>query len=106
MQTVSHSSNYMAQEGFSQDFNVDINQLSDKTFHTYRKSRSNTEANQYKWNPFNLVNKHFMRNADQAYDNMKEAQLPRRIFQSRPDIVLNIGNEYLTMMLMEDLKSK
>ena len=47
-----------------------------------------------------------MRNADQAYDNMTEAQLPRRIFQSRPDLVLNIGNEYLTMMLMEDLKSK
>lgn len=47
-----------------------------------------------------------MRNADQMYDNMTEAQLPRRIFQSRPDIVLNLGNEYLSMMLMDDLKSK
>ena len=96
----------MAQQGFSQDFDVDITQLSDKTFHTYRKSRTNTEANHYKWNPMNLINKHFMTNADNAYDNMKDAQLPRRIFQSRPDLVLNVGNEYLTMMLMEDLKSK
>jgi hypothetical protein len=51
-----------------------------------------------------MINKHFMRNADQVYDNMTDAQLPRRIYQSRPDVVLNIGNEYLTMMLMEDLK--
>ena len=47
-----------------------------------------------------------MKNADQVFDNMTEVQLPKRIYQSRPDIVLNIGNEYLTMMLMEELKSK
>ena len=52
-----------------------------------------------------MVNKHFMRNADQVFDNMTEAELPKRIFQSRPDLVLNIGNEYLTMMVMEELKS-
>ena len=60
----------------------------------------------WKWNPFNLVNKHYMRNADQVMDLFHENQLPKRIFQSRPNIVLNIGNEYLTMELMTALKGE
>jgi hypothetical protein len=54
----------MKKEGFSQEFDFNIDNLMDKTFHTYRKSKTNSEANHWKWNPFNLVNKHFMRNAD------------------------------------------
>lgn len=92
--------------GFSQDFDFNIDGLLDKTFHSYRKSKTSQERVHYKWNPFNLVNKHYTRNADQAYDNMMESELPKRIYQSRPDLVLNIGNEYLTMMLMEELKGK
>lgn len=70
----------MKQEGFSQDFDFNIENLLDKTFHTYRKSKTNTLANHWKWNPFNLVNKHFMRNADQVYDLLDESQVPKRIF--------------------------
>jgi hypothetical protein len=34
------------------------------------------------------------------------SELPRRIYQSRPDLILNIDNEYMTFMLMDELKSK
>lgn len=37
-------------------------------------------------------------------DQFNESDLPKRIFQSRPSIVLNLGNEYLTMQLMTELK--
>jgi uncharacterized protein VirK/YbjX len=96
----------MAAEGFRQDFVFDIDNLLDKTFHSFRKSKTNTKANHWKWNPFNLVNKHMTRNADQVYDLFTEANVPKRIYQARPNLVLNIGNEYLAMNLMEDLASK
>ena len=97
---------YMAAEGFRQDIDFDISNLCDKTFHTYRKSKTNNVNNHWKWNPFNLVNKHYTRNADQVYDLMMEANVPKRIYQARPNLVLNIGNEYLTMLMMEELASK
>ena len=97
---------YMAAEGFHQDFDFDISNLLDKTFHTYRKSKTNNINNHWKWNPFNLVNKHYTRNADQVFELMMEANVPKRIYQSRPNLVLNIGNEYMTMMMMEELASK
>jgi hypothetical protein len=37
---------------------------------------------------------------------MTEANLPKKIYQSRPDLILNIDNEYMTFMLMDDIKSK
>ena len=97
---------YMAAEGFQQDFEFDISNLLDKTFNTYRKSKTNAVANHWKWNPFNLVNKHYTRNGDQVFDLFMEAQVPKRIYQARPNLVLNIGNEYLTMLMMEELASK
>lgn len=84
------------------DFNID--NLMDKTFHSYRRSKTHSVKSHYKWNPFNMVNKHFMRNSDQVYDLLMDGAVPKRIFQARPSLVLNIGNEYLTMMLMEELK--
>lgn len=96
----------MAAEGFNQLFEFNVDNLLDKTFHTYRKSKTNSTYMHWKWTPFNLVNKHHMRNADQVMDLFSEAELPKRIFQSRPSIVCNIGNEYLTMELMTELKSK
>lgn len=87
----------MAAEGFEQTFDFNVDNLLDKTFHTYRRTRANSTNMYYKWNPFNLVNKHYMRNADQAMDVFLDGDLPKRIFQARPSLVLNIGNEYLTM---------
>ena len=97
---------HMAAEGFRNDFNFDLDNLLDKTFHSFRKSKTNNVHNHWKWNPFNLVNKHYTRNADQVYDLFNEANVTKRIYQARPNLVLNIGNEYLTMNLMEDLASK
>lgn len=96
----------MAAEGFEQTFDFNIDNLMDKTFHTYRRSKTASTFMHWKWNPFNFINKHYMNNADKAMDLFNGNELPKRIFQSRPSIVLNIGNEYLTMQLMSELKSK
>ena len=31
---------------------------------------------------------------------MMEAQLPKKIYQSRPSLIMNVGNEYMTFMMM------
>jgi hypothetical protein len=62
------------------------------------------EVMHYKWNPFNLVNAHYMRNANQVFDLMLKADIPKNIYRSNPNIVLNIGNEYFTFMMMNEFK--
>jgi hypothetical protein len=94
----------MAKEGFHQDFDFNIDNLMDKTFHTYRKSKTNSTKVHWKWNPFNLVNRHFMRNGDYVFDVMQESDVPKKIYQARPNLVLNIGNEYLAMLMMDQLR--
>ena len=54
----------MKQEGFNNTFEIDVDDMLDKTFHTYRKSKALHEDVYHKWNPFNLVNKHFTRNGN------------------------------------------
>ena len=95
----------MAAEGFKNSFDVNMDDMLDKTMHTFRRSKTNTLSNHWKWNPFNLVNKHYTRNGDQMLDLMNEQSVPKRIYQARPNLVLNIGNEYLTMNMMEELAS-
>jgi hypothetical protein len=97
---------HMKAEGFNNTFDVDMDMMLDKTFHTFRRSRVNSEANYHKWNPFNLVNRHYTRHSNQIHDLLDEQDLTKRIYQSRPHMVLNIGNEYLSLNLMEQLASK
>lgn len=33
-----------------------------------------------------------------------EQELPKKIFQNRPDLILNIDNEYMTFMLMDHIR--
>ena len=33
-------------------------------------------------------------------------ELPKKIFQSRPDVILNIDNEYQTFLIMDEIRSK
>ena len=33
-------------------------------------------------------------------------ELPKKIYQSRPDLILNIDNEYMTFLMMDNLQSK
>ena len=35
---------------------------------------------------------------------MIAAQLPKKIYQSRPSLILNIDNEYMTFLLMDEIK--
>ena len=34
---------------------------------------------------------------------MIDAKLPQKIYQSRPSLILNIDNEYMTFLLMDDI---
>ena len=36
---------------------------------------------------------------------MIAANLPKKIYQSRPSLILNIDNEYMTFLLMDDIKN-
>jgi len=92
---------WMKREGFEPTYEFDIDIMADKTFHTYRKTKTAHEGHYYKWNPLNLINKHYVRQADDAYERLMEIDLPKRIYQSRPDLILNIDNEYMTFLLME-----
>lgn len=97
----------MEKEGFNNTFDVDMDQMLDKTFHTFRRSKTNFDEHKYhKWNPFNLVNKHFTRHGDYQFEEMMDQGIPKKIFQSRPNLVLNIGNEYITFQMMAELASK
>jgi hypothetical protein len=40
----------------------------DKTFVTYRKTKTFSEDLFWRWNPWNLVNKHHTRSTDQVFD--------------------------------------
>lgn len=53
---------------------------------------------------FNLINKHYTRNTDQIYDLMMTNDLPKRVHQNRPSLILNIDNEYMTYLLMDEIK--
>ena len=97
---------HMKEQGFNNTFDIDLDMMLDKTFHSFRRSKTNSEANYHKWNPFNLVNKHYTRHGDQVFDLIQEQGIPKKIYQSRPHMVLNIGNEYLSLNLMEQLASK
>lgn len=61
---------WMKKEGFEPLAEFDIGQLMDKTFSTYRKTKTFNEDIFFRWNPLNFVNKHFTQNTNQAYDNV------------------------------------
>ena len=49
---------------FTPTVEFDVGNFMDKTFTTYRKTKAFNETIFFRWNPFNLVNKHFTRNTD------------------------------------------
>ena len=52
---------WMKKEGFTPTVEFDIGNFMDKTFTTYRKTKSFNETIFFRWNPFNLINKHLKR---------------------------------------------
>jgi hypothetical protein len=63
-----YGGSWMKKEGFTPTVDFDVSAFMDKTFTTYRKTKAFNESIFFRWNPFNLVNKHFTRNTDQIYD--------------------------------------
>lgn len=61
---------WMKKEGFQATIDLDINQFCDKTFTTYRKTKTFNETIFFRWNPFNLINKHFTRQTDHMFDQV------------------------------------
>ena len=58
----------MQEEGFKNTFEVDIDRLPSKEFHTYRKTKVLNESIFFRWNPLNMVNKHYVRKTDDQYE--------------------------------------
>ena len=58
----------MKKEGFEPTVDFNIGLFMDKTFTTYRKGKVHNENIFFRWNPFNLINKHFTRSTDQIFD--------------------------------------
>ena len=96
----------MKKEGFEPTLDLDIDIFADKTFHTYRRTKTAHEFLYFKWNPLNLVNKHYVRQTDDAFENMMNHDMARKIYQSRPDLILSIDNEYMTTLMMDEVTSK
>lgn len=71
---------WMKKEGFQATVDLDINQFCDKTFTTYRKTKVHNETIFFRWNPFNLINKHFTRQTDHMYD---QVSLPSSVDDGR-----------------------
>lgn len=65
---------WMKQEGFDPTIEVDIDQFADKTFTTYRKTKTQEQL-YFKWNPWNLINKHYTRLTDDVHDSVSLSSL-------------------------------
>lgn len=58
----------MKEEGMAGSVDFDIDDLPDKTFVTYRKTKSHMETIFFRYNAFNPINKHYTRQSDSVYD--------------------------------------
>ena len=67
---------WMKKEGFEPTIEFDIDMMTDKQFHTYRKTKTAHEALYFKWNPMNLINKDYVRKTNDAYDNVSVFSYP------------------------------
>ena len=63
-----YGGSFMKNEGFRSAFDVNIDNMPDKQFHTYRKTKTLHEDIFFRWNPFNLINKHYTRNTDDHFE--------------------------------------
>lgn len=75
--TSGYGGKWMKQEGFEPSIDFDIGQFMDKTFTTYRKGKVHREDIFFRWNPWNMINKHYTRNTDQIFDLVSESRTKR-----------------------------
>jgi hypothetical protein len=55
---------YMKNEGFQNTVEINMDEFLDKTFYTYRKTKTNKESIFFRWNPLNFTNKHYTNKTD------------------------------------------
>jgi len=96
---------WMKKEGFESTIELDMDMFLDKTFAPFRKQKTHRENMYFRHNPWYLTNKHQNRNNQFISDEFDAQEVTKRIYQSRPDLILSIDNEGLTFMLMEEIKS-
>ena len=65
---VGYGGPWMKKEGFDSTVEIDIDQFADKTFTTYRKTKTSSEPLYMRWNPLNLVNKHYTRQTNDIHE--------------------------------------
>ena len=65
-----YGGDWMKKEGFEPMLEIDLDRLQDKEFHTCRKTKTANESLYYKWIPLNLVNKHYVRKADDQFETV------------------------------------
>lgn len=78
--------------------------LPEKQFYTYRKTKTHKESVYFRWNWVNFINKHYTRATEAAYDEVMDKKVCKKIFQQRPSLVLNIDNEYMSLLMMDELR--
>lgn len=64
---------WMQKQGFEPTIKLDVGEFLDKEFVTYRKTKTFNESIFFRWNPFNLINKHFTRSTDRIYEEVSFA---------------------------------
>ena len=75
-----YGGDWMKKEGFEPTLDLDIDIFADKTFHTYRRTKTAHEFLYFKWNPLNLVNKHYVRQTDDAFENIMNHDMAKKIY--------------------------
>ena len=83
------------------------NMLGSKDFVTFRKTKNYSET-QYetKYKFVNFINKHFTRQSDSVLATFDQVELSKRIYHTRPSVVLSLDNEYVTFRLFDQLRGK
>jgi uncharacterized protein VirK/YbjX len=79
----------------------DVGNFMDKTYYNYRKGRYHDEVSNWRFSFSNWMNTHYVRHSDTIQDQFNQKDLPKKIYQARPSIILNIDNEHLTFGLMD-----
>ena len=74
-----YGGDWMKKEGFQPTIELDLDMMTDKQFHTYRKTKTAHENLYFKWNPLNLVNKAYVRKTDDAFENVSDDRVTYQV---------------------------
>jgi len=81
---------------------IDVDQFMDKGFYTFRKTKLMEEAQNQRFSSLNWINQHFRRNTNDILSDVDHVSFMRKLYRSRPSVVLNFDNEYATFNMMDE----